>query len=102
VASRSPITHMMFAQAGAFEERAPRYHIQPSDALEVHYRYSPEFDQTVTVQPDGFTALTLAGDIKLDGLTVDQAKAAMLARPENGTKAQNQFAHDSVTGNSTA
>jgi polysaccharide export outer membrane protein len=29
------------------------YRIQPSDVLEVHYRYTPEFDQTVSVGPDG-------------------------------------------------
>ena len=68
------------AQMGSFSERDPRYRLQPSDTLEIHYRYSPEFDQTVTVQPDGFVALQLAGDLKLQGLTVDQAKAAILEK----------------------
>jgi polysaccharide export outer membrane protein len=68
------------AQTDNFSERDPRYRLQPSDTLEIHYRYSPEFDQTVTVQPDGFVALQLAGDLKLQGLTVDQAKAAVLQK----------------------
>ncbi len=68
------------AQMPSFSERDPRYHIQPSDILEVHYRYSPEFDQTVTVQPDGFVALVLVGDTKLQGLTLDQAKATILEK----------------------
>jgi|SRR6185312_7002592 len=68
------------AQAPSFAERDARYRLQPSDVLELHYRYSPEFDQSVTVQPDGFVALQLIGDLKLQGLTVDQAKAAILEK----------------------
>jgi len=68
------------AQMAPFSEREPRYRLQPSDSLEIHYRYSPEFDQTVTVQPDGFVALPLVGNMKLQGLTVDQAKAAIVEK----------------------
>jgi len=68
------------AQVGSFSQRDSRYRLQPSDTLEIHYRYSPEFDQTVTLQPDGFVALQLAGDLKLQGLTVDEAKAAILEK----------------------
>jgi polysaccharide biosynthesis/export protein len=68
------------AQVGSFSERDPRYRLLPSDTLEIHYRYSPEFDQTVTLQPDGFVALQLVGDLKLQGLTVDEAKAAILGK----------------------
>ena len=64
-------------QSGGFAEHNPRYHIQPSDVLEIHYRYTPEYDQTVMVQPDGFVALEIAGDVKLQDLTLDQAKAAI-------------------------
>src|SRR4030095_10225983 len=60
-----------------FAERDPRYRLQSSDVLEIHYRYTPEFDQTVTVQPDGFATLQIVGDIKLQGLTLEQANAAL-------------------------
>jgi polysaccharide export outer membrane protein len=66
------------AQTVPFSERETRYRIQPSDSLEIHYRYSPEFDQTVIVQPDGHAALSLVGDLTLQGLTVDEAKSAIL------------------------
>jgi len=68
------------AQPGGFSERTPRYRLQPSDVLEVHYRYTPEFDQTVTVEPDGFVTLQIVGDLKLQGLTVDQVHAAVLEK----------------------
>src|ERR1700749_2276770 len=68
------------AQPAPFSERDPRYHLQPSDSLEIHYRYSPQFDQTVTVQPDGFASLNLVGDLKLQGLTLDQIRTTLLAK----------------------
>lgn len=68
------------AQPGGFSERDPRYRLQPTDVVEIHYRYTPEFDQTVTVQPDGFVTLQIVGDLKLQGLTLDQLKAVILEK----------------------
>jgi polysaccharide export outer membrane protein len=73
-------TGAALAQPGGFSERNPRYRIEPTDVIEIHYRYTPEFDQTVTVQPDGFVTLQIIGDLKLQGLTLDQVKAALLER----------------------
>jgi polysaccharide export outer membrane protein len=69
-----------FGQTKDFAERDPRYRLQPTDVLEVHYRYTPEFDQTVSLQPDGFVTLPIVGDVKLQGLNLDQAKAAIQER----------------------
>jgi polysaccharide biosynthesis/export protein len=69
-----------FGQDASFAERDPRYRLQPSDIVEVHYRYTPEFDQTVTVQPDGFVNLQIVGDVKVQGLTLEQVKAAILEK----------------------
>jgi polysaccharide biosynthesis/export protein len=68
------------SQTGQFADREPRYRLQSSDVIEVHYRYTPEFDQTVTLQPDGFVTLQIVGDIKLQGMTQDEAKAAILKK----------------------
>lgn len=70
----------LVAQTVPFADRESRYHIQPLDVVEVHYRYSPEFDQTATVQPDGFISLPLLGDLKLESLTIGEAKAAVLSK----------------------
>ena len=69
-----------------FAERNLRYRLQSSDVLEIHYRYTPEFDQTVTVRPDGFVSIQLIGDLKLQGLDVDQAKAEILERSSKRLK----------------
>jgi polysaccharide biosynthesis/export protein len=69
-----------FAQAPTFADRDPRYRLQATDTLEIHYRYTPEFDQTITVQPDGFATLQIVGDIKLRGLTLGEAQTAILEK----------------------
>jgi polysaccharide biosynthesis/export protein len=51
----------------------PRYTLRVGDVLELQYRYTPEFNQTVTVLPDGYINLNLVGDIRVSDLTVEQA-----------------------------
>src|SRR6476660_5784941 len=55
-----------------------RYRLQPGDVLEVQFRYSPEFNQTVTVQPDGYVTLEIGGDLKVAGFTLEQTRQAIL------------------------
>jgi len=71
---------VLLCQTTAFSEHNPRYCLQPSDVIDIHYRYTPEFDQTITVEPDGFAVLQIVGDIKLQGLTLEQARAAILEK----------------------
>jgi polysaccharide export outer membrane protein len=51
----------------------PRYTLRSGDVLELQYRYTPEFNQTVTVLPDGYVNLNIVGDVRLSELTVEQA-----------------------------
>ena len=62
-----------------FRER-PRYVLHPGDVLELNYRLSPEFNQTVTLDPDGHVSLNIAGDTVLGGLTIDQARTRIIER----------------------
>jgi polysaccharide export outer membrane protein len=50
----------------------PRYTLHTGDVVNLDYRFTPEFNQTVTVQPDGYIALQLVGNIKVAGLTVNE------------------------------
>jgi polysaccharide export outer membrane protein len=54
------------------QERYPRYVIQRSDVLLLGFPLTPEFNQTVTVQPDGYVNLQNAGSLHVQGLTVPQ------------------------------
>lgn len=63
---------------GAFQERYPRYHLGAGDSFDLHFEFSPEFDQTaVTVQPDGFITLQGIGDVHVAGKTVPELTEAL-------------------------
>jgi polysaccharide export outer membrane protein len=48
----------------------PRYMLRAGDVITVEYRYTPEFNQTLTIQPDGFVDLTLIGEARVAGMTL--------------------------------
>jgi len=58
--------------------RDRRYHLQPSDSINLAYRYTPEYNESLALQPDGFVTIKLIGDVKLEGLTLDEARTAIL------------------------
>ncbi len=51
------------------EERHPRYVLQREDSIMLSFPVSPELNQTVTIQPDGYIDLQSAGSIYVQGLT---------------------------------
>jgi polysaccharide export outer membrane protein len=58
-------------------ERNPRYKIQRSDVLVLTFPLTPEFNQKVMVQPDGFVSLQGAGSICVLDLTVPEVAQAI-------------------------
>ena len=63
-----------------FSSRTPRYRLQTSDVIEAQFKFTPEFTQTLTLQPDGFVPLQIVGELKLQGLTLEEARAAIVAK----------------------
>ncbi|MGD0543296.1 MAG: polysaccharide biosynthesis/export family protein [Candidatus Acidiferrales bacterium] len=59
------------------QHRNARYQLCASDAIVLTFPLTPEFDQTVNVQPDGFVSLAGAGDVHLEGLTTREAVVAV-------------------------
>jgi polysaccharide export outer membrane protein len=57
-----------------------RYLLHPGDVLDIEYRYTPEFNQTVSVQPDGYISLQMGGDLKVAGRNLEQVRNLILAR----------------------
>ena len=53
------------------------YRLQPSDVLDLEYEYTPEYNQVATVEPDGTVRLKLLGSVKVEGMNLDQATAAI-------------------------
>lgn len=56
----------------ALEERAPRYRLRKSDSFDLAFTLSPEFNQSISVQPDGYITLKAVGTIYVEGLTVPE------------------------------
>lgn len=52
--------------------RNPRYQIRRGDSFDLDFTLSPEFNQNVAVQPDGYVTLKGAGSIFVEGQTVPE------------------------------
>lgn len=52
----------------------PRYTIHPSDVIDLGFPLSPEFNQTITVTPDGYISLRGVGDLSVTGKTLPQLR----------------------------
>jgi polysaccharide export outer membrane protein len=57
--------------------RNERYRLCASDVFFLTFPLTPEFNQTVNIEPDGFAALAGADSVHLEGLTTDEAAAAI-------------------------
>ena len=65
---------VLMANSGQSQLRQrPRYLLRPGDTLQLQYRLTPDLNQTVSVQPDGYVDLNVAGEVQVAGLTVTQA-----------------------------
>jgi len=65
------------AQDGKFPDRYPRYTLRSGDIFDISFELSPEFNQTVSVQPDGFVTLRGVGDVRVAGQTVPELTATL-------------------------
>lgn len=68
-------------------ERHPLYRLRSSDVLELSFTVAPEFNQTLTVQPDGYVTLKDVGMIPVEGLNLNQFREAV-------QKAYQGYLHD--------
>jgi polysaccharide export outer membrane protein len=53
-------------------ERNPRYRLRKGDTFDLDFALSPEFNQTVAVQPDGYITLKSIGSLFVEGQTVPE------------------------------
>lgn len=65
------------APAPALDRRDTRYHIESEDVLDLQFQSTPEFNQTVTVQPDGYITLKEVGDVQVEGQTLPQLRRTL-------------------------
>jgi polysaccharide export outer membrane protein len=73
----------------ALQQRNPRYKVMRDDVLNVSFPISPELNQTVTIQPDGYITLLNAGSVYVQGMTVPEVTDTI-------TKAYAKILHDPI------
>jgi polysaccharide export outer membrane protein len=90
------------AQQLSTREPMPRYVLRPGDTLTLEYRLTPEYNQTVVVQPDGYISVRIAGQVHVAGLTTPAAhdlivsqEASTLNTPELNLVLE-EFTHSSI------
>lgn len=89
--SPSPLTHegpttvtrgeatTQDADRPELHRRNPRYQLCKDDVLQLTFVLTPDFNQTVTVQPDGFITLLGVSDLHVEGQTVPDVSQSIQA-----------------------
>lgn len=57
--------------------RRPLYRLRPSDVVEIDIVFSPDFNQTLTVQPDGYLPLKGVEQLYAEGMTIPELQTAI-------------------------
>src|SRR5207253_8880391 len=56
----------------ALQQRNPRYQLCRGDVMDLEFPFTPEFNQTATVQPDGYITLRGLGDLHVECQTIPE------------------------------
>ena len=59
------------------ERRNPRYRVERGDQLALNFPFTPEYNETVSVQPDGYISLINLADLHVEGLTTPEISDAL-------------------------
>jgi len=59
------------------KERNPRYLLQKGDVMVLDFPFTPEFNSTITVQPDGYVNLRGIDDMHVEGMTTPDFQNAL-------------------------
>ncbi len=68
----APLFSTTDAPGTNLKQRDSRYRLHKSDIIEVEFTFSPEFNQTVIVQPDGYITLKGAGAVQAENRTLTE------------------------------
>jgi polysaccharide biosynthesis/export protein len=77
------------ASTPGLQQRNPRYKLRKGDSFDVDFAMTPEFNQVVAVQPDGYITLKSIGSIYVEGQTVPELTQTL-------TNAYTKILHDPV------
>src|SRR5216684_6773750 len=61
----------------AADDQFREYRMQPGDQRDISFYLSPEFDQDVTVRPDGNISMLVVGNVRVQGQTPKQLEGSL-------------------------
>jgi polysaccharide export outer membrane protein len=64
-------------QSPVLQHRNRRYQLHSADVLELSFPFTPEFNQTVTVQPDGYITLRGVDGLRVEGQTLPEVTSSL-------------------------
>lgn len=64
-------------QTEILQHRNRRYQLHSADVLSLEFPFTPEFNQTVTVQPDGYITLRGVDNMRVQGQTLPEVTTAL-------------------------
>jgi polysaccharide biosynthesis/export protein len=64
-------------QTPVLQHRNRRYQLHSADVLELNFPFTPEFNQIVTVQPDGYITLRGVDSIRVEGQTLAEVDTSL-------------------------
>jgi polysaccharide export outer membrane protein len=64
-------------QTPMLQHRNRRYQLHSADLLELNFPFTPEFNQSVTVQPDGYITLRGVDSIRVEGQTLPEVTSSL-------------------------
>src|ERR1700744_987220 len=85
----SSISATPSASNPGLQQRNPRYKLRKGDSFDVDFAMTPEFNQIVAVQPDGYITLKAIGSMYVEGQTVPELTQTL-------TNAYTKILHDPV------
>jgi polysaccharide biosynthesis/export protein len=59
------------------QHRNSRYQLRSSDVIDLNFPFTPEFNQTVSVQPDGYISLRGVDAIRVEGKTLPEVTSSI-------------------------
>lgn len=83
IPQQDPPKNQLPVAGGAADDQLPfiqgsRYRITPTDVIDLTFPYVPEFNQVVTVQPDGYITLKGVGELRAQGRTVPELRLMLI------------------------
>ena len=87
----TPVSFASSQAVPGLQERNPRDRLRRDDTFDLDLALSPEFNQTVAVQPDGYVTLKAVGTIFVEKQTVPELTETKSWTPSKGKVERQRF-----------